>query len=159
MVHLTDERDAALAEVANLERQLKTAKRSLNDRDSRLEALTSETRGLQAELERHNIEDGERFQHVEAELESQTKLVAELQHVLATRPATESLNDDTLATKTAEIEALTVHFEKANQDLVTERDELAKQVDELREAGQVRSSTRFCRPIKLTLLLGNYCAV
>jgi CAP-Gly domain-containing linker protein 1 len=136
---LQRERDEALNRVSQLETQVKTAERSLYERDSKVEALQRAVQQSIADTDTHRNDSEGRIKDLQSKLDDNLILVQNLKEALEAKEGLENENDAVLKAKKAEVALLQARVEKAYVDMENERRELGAQVSELRQAGQVRS--------------------
>jgi CAP-Gly domain-containing linker protein 1 len=134
---LRSERDSVLDRVAAMELQIKTAERTLSERDSKLDSLQRAVQQSTAELESQKSESANRVKELQSKVDDHEALVQELKAALETKQGRESENDAVVRAKNAEIVLLQSRVDKASADFDNERKDLISQVTELREAGQV----------------------
>jgi CAP-Gly domain-containing linker protein 1 len=134
------ERDEARSRISLYQAELKTAEASLDDRESRLQSLDRDHQQTLAALENEKHESEIRFKVLQLKLDDSTVLVKSLKEAVKVKERAELENDSSLKAKNAHIASLESRMEKAYAELEEERKELGGQVDELRQAGQVRSS-------------------
>ncbi|KII92295.1 hypothetical protein PLICRDRAFT_172397 [Plicaturopsis crispa FD-325 SS-3] len=130
------ERDDALSRIADLEGRYKTAERSLNERDSRIDALDRAAQQAATEAEQRRAEADNRLKDLQSKLDDSTALINNLKEALDAKEGMENQNDAVLKAKNAEISLLQARVDKVSADFLDERRELGAQVEELREAGQ-----------------------
>jgi CAP-Gly domain-containing linker protein 1 len=134
---LRSERDSALDRIATMELQIKTAERTLSERDSKLDSLQRTVQQSTTDLESQKSESANRVKELQSKVDDHEALVQELKAALETKQGRESENDAVVKAKNAEIALLQSRVDKAYVDFDNERKDLLGQVTELREAGQV----------------------
>lgn len=135
---LEKDRDSALATVAEIEKEFRVMERKLSERDSKVESLERSNVQTAAELERAKAENEARLNDVQAKLDGSEALVRSLKEAIEAKEGAEHESDTLLKAKNVEISHLEVRLEKISTELDVERKELGSQIDELRQAGQVR---------------------
>lgn len=135
---LRTERDAALARISTLEISLKTNERSYKEQASKLEALERALVNATADMDKIRTDGESRIRDVQSRLDDKDILLQNLREAVEQKEGVESETDAILRAKNAEIGLLEARVSKAYMELEAERKELGSQVDELRQAGQVR---------------------
>ena len=135
---LEKDRDSALATVAETEKELRVVERKLNEKDSKVESLERANAQTAAELERAKAENDARLKDLQAKLDTNEALVRSLKEAIEAKEGAENESNTLLKAKNAEISLLEARLEKVSTELEVERKELGSQIDELRQAGQVR---------------------
>lgn len=136
---LEKDRDSALATVAETEKELRTVERKLSEKDSKVESLERSNTQTAAELERAKAEHDARLNDLQAKLDTNEVLVRSLKEAIEAKEGAEHESNTLLKAKNAEINLLEARLEKVSTELEGERKELGSQIDELRQAGQVRA--------------------
>lgn len=133
------ERDSALTNLAEIEKELRVIERKLSEKDSKVVSLERSNVQTAAELERAKAENEARLNDLQAKLDANEALVRSLKEAIEVKEGAEHESDTLLMAKNAEIGLLETRLEKVSAELETERKELGSQIDELRQAGQVRA--------------------
>jgi CAP-Gly domain-containing linker protein 1 len=136
------ERDHALDRVSVMESQIKTLQRSLNERDLKADGLQRTVNQALVDLESQRSEGANRLKELQSKLEDSEVLIQELKVAIEAKQGRESENNAVLKARNAEVALLQSRVDKAYTDFENERRELAAQVSELREAGQVWNVSR-----------------
>ena len=134
---LEKDRDAALATVAETEKELRVVERKLSERDSKVESLERSNLQTVVELERFKSESEARLNDTQAKLDTSEALVRSLKEAIEAKEGAEYESNTLLKAKNAEISLLEARLERVSTELDAERKELGLQIDELRQAGQV----------------------
>lgn len=134
---LQAEHEESTTRISELESQIKTSERSLYERNSKVESLERSIQQALADLDRQRIESDSRLKDLQAKLEDGDVMVKNLKEAIEAKEGLENRNDSLLKAKNAEITLLESRIQKASADWEQDRKELAGQVDELRQAGQV----------------------
>ena len=137
---LEKDRDSALATVTEAEKELRVMERRLSEKDSKVESLERSSAQTAAELERAKVENEARLKDLQAKLDTNEALVRSLKEAIEAKEGAENESNTLLKAKNAEISLLDARLEKVSTELEVERKELGTQIDELRQAGQVRAS-------------------
>lgn len=135
---LEKDHDSAITTLAETEKEMRVMERKLSEKDSKVESLERSNAQTAAELERGKAENEARLSDVQAKLDSSEALVRSLKEAIEAKEGAEHENNTLLKAKNAEISLLEVRLEKVSTELDVERKELGSQIDELRQAGQVR---------------------
>jgi CAP-Gly domain-containing linker protein 1 len=135
---LQAEREETMTRISELETQVKTTERSHNERNSKVESLERSVQQAVADLDRQRNESESRLKDLQAKLEDGDAMVKNLKSAIEAKEGLENQNDSLLKAKNAEIALLESRLQKASADWEQDRRELGGQVDELRQAGQVR---------------------
>ncbi|KAH7927113.1 hypothetical protein BV22DRAFT_1061490 [Leucogyrophana mollusca] len=130
------ERDAALARVTNLEKELRTLERTVSERESKIESLERSTQQALADMDRSRVENEARLNDIQAKFETSDALVRSLKEAISVKEGAEHETDALLKAKNDEIGLLQGRLEKVSGELQQERKDLGAQIDELRQAGQ-----------------------
>ncbi|KAI0054971.1 hypothetical protein BV25DRAFT_1816286 [Artomyces pyxidatus] len=133
---LREDRDRALARVADLESSVKTAERSLHERELKIEAMERAVANSAADVEKVRSEGEARVRDMQSRLDDTEALLKNLKEVIAQKEGVVNENTSVLNAKDAEIGLLEARVKKAYAELEDERRELGGQVDALRQAGQ-----------------------
>jgi CAP-Gly domain-containing linker protein 1 len=142
------ERDQERSRISQLEAQIKTTERSLNERDSKVDSLQRVVQQMTADLDAKRNDSESRLRDLQSKLDDSVVLVQNLKEALEAKEGRENENNAILKAKNAEVALLQSRVEKAYVELENERRELGAQVGELREAGQV-----CCLPMVCAVLL------
>ena len=137
---LQAENEQSMTRISELETQVKTSERSLNERNSKVESLERNVQQALADLDRQRNETESRLKDQQAKLEDRDAMVKNLKEAIETKEGLENQNDSVLKAKNAEIALLESRIHKTSADWEQDKRELAGQVDELRQAGQVSQS-------------------
>ena len=137
---LEKDRDSALATVAETEKELRVIERKLSERDSKVESLERSNAQTAAELERAKAESETRLNDLQAKLDTNETLVKSLKEAIEAKEGAEHESSTLLKAKNAEISLLDARLDRVSNELEVERRELGSQIDELRQAGQVRAA-------------------
>jgi len=129
-----------MTRISELETHVKTSERSLNERNSKVESLERTVQQTLADLDRQRNESETRLKELLAKLEDSDAMVKNLKEAIEAKEGLENQNDSVLKAKNAEITLLESRIQKTSVDWEQDRKELAGQVDELRQAGQVSRS-------------------
>lgn len=132
------DRDSAVATLAETEKELRVMERKLSEKDSKVESLERSNAQTVAESERAKAENEARLNDVQTKLDSNEALVRSLKEAIEAKEGAEHESNTLLKAKNAEINLLEARLEKVSAELDGERKELGLQIDELRQAGQVR---------------------
>ncbi|THG99933.1 hypothetical protein EW026_g2495 [Hermanssonia centrifuga] len=133
---LTREQDTAAARITDLEFSLRTAERTVGERDSTIESLERSVQQSVLDVEKVRSEGEARARDIQSKLDDKEALVIQLKEIVEAKEGLESENDAVLSVKNTEISLLESRVQKAYIELEEERRELGAQVDELRKAGQ-----------------------
>jgi len=152
---LERELEASTKKLSELEDKLHGNERTLIERQSKIDSLDRAVVDAQEETKRAKSEGESRVKDVQAKLDESEVLVTSLKKVIDDKSEAADENDAQLQAKNAEIDVLQGKVARLSADLESERKELTGQVDDLRQAGQVRILKRYCSLI-LTLDTGNY---
>jgi CAP-Gly domain-containing linker protein 1 len=129
--------EESMTRISELETHIKTSERSLNERNSKVEFLERIIQQTLADLDRQRNESETRLKELQAKLEDSDAMVKNLKEAIEAKEGLENQNDSVLKAKNAEIILLESRIQKTSADWEQDRKELAGQVDELRQAGQV----------------------
>jgi CAP-Gly domain-containing linker protein 1 len=129
--------EESMTRISELETHVKTSERSLNERSSKVESLERTIQQTLADLDRQRNESETRLKDLQAKLEDSDAMVKNLKEAIEAKEGLENQNDSVLKAKNAEITLLESRIHKTSADWEQDRKELAGQVDELRQAGQV----------------------
>lgn len=135
---MREDRDQALARVAELEVSVKSVERNLHDRDLKIEVLERTLSNASADTDKARAEGETRARDLQSLLDDKDALLSSLKESLALKEGAETETHALIIAKDAEINLLEVRVKKAYGELEDERRELGSQVDALRHAGQVR---------------------
>ncbi|KAH7913880.1 hypothetical protein BJ138DRAFT_1144944 [Hygrophoropsis aurantiaca] len=130
------ERDVALTNITNLEKDLRTMERSVNERDSKIESLERSAQQNLVDMDRCKAENEARLNDIQARLETSDALIKSLKEAISVKEGAEHETDALLKAKNDEIVLLQKRLEKVSAELEQDRKELGAQIDELRQAGQ-----------------------
>jgi chromosome segregation ATPase len=135
---MREDRDQALARVAELEVSVKSVERNLHDRDLKIEVLERTLSNASADTDKARAEGETRVRDLQSLLDDKDTLLSSLKESLALKEGAETETHGLIIAKDAEIYLLEARVKKAYGELEDERRELGSQVDALRHAGQVR---------------------
>lgn len=138
MDELRKERDEVSTRVSGLETQIKASERSLDERNTKVESLERLVQQHAADLERQKADSEGRVKDLQAKVEDSEEMVRNLKEAIEAKEGLENQNDSVLKAKNAEIALIESRMQKTSADWEQERKHLLSQVDELRQAGQVR---------------------
>lgn len=138
---LQQERDEALTQISQLKNDLEVTENSLHTRDLELESLANSQRQSLDDSETFRKDNDSRFEALESRQKASDALIKTLEENLAEKVAQELQNESLLMVKNTEIAALEDQVEHVRAELESERRELGAQIDELRQAGQVNTTT------------------
>ena len=151
---LERELETSTKKLSELEDKLHGHERTLIERQSKMDSLDRAVADAQEETKRAKSEGDSRVKDVQARLDDSEALVTSLKQVIDDKSEAADKNDAQLQAKNAEIEVLQGKVTRLSADLESERKELTSQVDDLRQAGQVRKK-KLMSPV-LTLDTGNH---
>ena len=151
---LERELETSTKKLSELEDKLHGHERTLIERQSKMDSLDRAVADAQEETKRAKSEGDSRVKDVQAKLDDSEALVTSLKQVIDDKSEAADKNDAQLQAKNAEIEVLQGKVTRLSADLESERKELTSQVDDLRQAGQVRKK-KLMSPV-LTLDTGNH---
>jgi CAP-Gly domain-containing linker protein 1 len=134
---MREDRDQALARVAELETSVKSVERNLHDRDLKIEVLERSLSNTSADTDKARSEGETRARDLQSLLDDKEALLSSLKESLALKEGAETETHALIIAKDAEINLLDARVKKAYFELEDERRELGSQVDALRHAGQV----------------------
>jgi CAP-Gly domain-containing linker protein 1 len=134
---MREDRDQALARVAELEASVKSVERNLHDRDLKIEVLERSLSNASADTDKARAEGEARVRDLQSLLDDKEALSPSLKESLALKEGAESETHALIIAKDAEINLLEARVKKGYGELEDERRELGGQVDALRHAGQV----------------------
>ena len=134
---MREDRDQALARVAELEASVKSVERNLHDRDLKIEVLERSLSNASTDTDKARAEGETRVRDLQSLLDDKEALLSSLKESLALKEGAESETHTLIIAKDAEINLLEARVKKAYVELEEERRELGGQVDALRHAGQV----------------------
>lgn len=143
---LQHEHEGVTSQLSLLREQHGAAGRTLEERDTTIDTLTSSTVALKAEvtaLQSVIEENDTKLRELASAVAEKTALADSLNEVAEARATLDEQADATLKAKDMEIGLLESRVQKALAELEEERRELGGQVDQLRRAGQVRLSQCF----------------
>lgn len=152
---LERELDTVTKKLPELEDKLRGNERTLSERQTKIDSLDRAVSDAQEETKRAKADGESRVKDVQAKLDESEALVTSLKKVIDDKSEAADENNAQLQAKNAEIEVLQGKVARLSSDLESERRELTSQVDDLRQAGQVRTLRRYCSLI-LTLDSGNH---
>lgn len=152
---LERELETATKKLSELEDKLHGNERTLIERQSKIDSLDRAVADAQEETKRAKSEGESRVKDAQAKLDESEALVISLKTVIDDKSEAADENNAQLQAKNAEIEVMQAKVARLSADLESERKELTSQVDDLRQAGQVRILTGYCS-LMLTLNTGNY---
>jgi CAP-Gly domain-containing linker protein 1 len=152
---LERELETSTKKLSELEDKLRGNERTLIERQTRIDSLDRAVADAQEETKRAKAEGESRVKDVQAKLDESEVLVTSLKKVIDDKSEAADENSAQLQAKSAEIEVLQGKVARLSADLESERKELTSQVDDLRQAGQVRIPKRYCS-LMLTLDPGNH---
>lgn len=152
---IEDEKQQTASRMLLLEAELKTAQRSLNERDTKIQSLERAVQQGVAELEKQKHESECCLKNLQSNLDDNATLMQSLRDAIEVKEGVVHENDAVLKAKNAEVALLESRVERAYGELADERKELGSQVDELRQAGQVWASCNFMCGLLLTSSSGN----
>jgi chromosome segregation ATPase len=135
---MREDRDQALARVAELEVSVKSVERNLHDRDLKIEVLERSISNVSSDTDKARAEGETRVRDLQSLLDDRDALLSSLKESLALKEGAETETHALIIAKDAEINLLEARVKKAYGELEDERRELGTQVDALRHAGQVR---------------------
>jgi CAP-Gly domain-containing linker protein 1 len=122
--------------VSSLEAQLQTACEALDDRGLEVSSLRSTVTGLEQQKE----EDARHLKELTAKAAESVASATYLKEIIEQKETKETEHESLLVYKDSEITRLEVQVEKLSSQFEEERQDLTRQVDELRQAGQVCAS-------------------
>jgi CAP-Gly domain-containing linker protein 1 len=134
---MREDRDQALARVAELEASVKSVERNLHDRDLKIEVLERSLSNASTDTDKARAEGETRLRDLQSLLDDKEALLSSLKESLALKEGAESETHGLIIAKDAEINLLEARVKKAYTELEEERRDLGGQVDALRHAGQV----------------------
>jgi chromosome segregation ATPase len=134
---MREDRDQALARVAELETSVKSVERNLHDRDLKIEVLERSLSNGSADIDKARAEGETRVRDLQSLLDDKETLLSSLKESLALKEGAETETHAHITAKDAEINLLEARVKKAYGELEDERRELGTQIDALRHAGQV----------------------
>jgi CAP-Gly domain-containing linker protein 1 len=156
--NMREDRDQAVARVAELEVSVKSVERSLHDRDLKIEVLERSLSNASADTDKARAEGEARVRDLQSLLDDKDALQSSLKESLALKEGVETETHAIIIAKDAEINLLETRVKKAYAELEDERRELGYQVDALRHAGQVRLCTGIFNRM-LMFVIGDDCFV
>ena len=139
--NMREDRDQAVARVAELEVSVKSVERNLHNRDLKIEVLERSLSNASADTDKARAEGEARVRDLQSLLDDKDALQSSLKESLALKEGVETETHAIIIAKDAEINLLETRVKKAYVELEDERRELGCQVDALRHAGQVRLCT------------------
>lgn len=142
---LRKEREQASGRITELENQTKLTERSLDERNSKVESLERQVQQYSADLDRQKTDGEVRAKDLQAKVDDGEEMLKNLKGAMEVKEGLENQNDSVLKAKNAEIALLESRMQKTSTDWDQERKQLMAQVDELRQAGQVRLA--ICYPL------------
>jgi CAP-Gly domain-containing linker protein 1 len=152
--NMREDRDQALARVAELEASVKSVERNLHDRDVKIEVLERSLSNASADTDKARAEGDVRVRDLQSVLDDKDALLSSLKESLALKEGAETETHTLITAKDAEINLLEARVKKAYAEIEEERRELWGQVDALRHAGQV-SIRGTALGLMLMILKGN----
>lgn len=160
--NMREDRDQAVARVAELEASVKSVERNLHDRDLKIEVLERSLSNASADTDKARAEGEARVRDLQSLLDDKDALQSRLKESLALKEGVETETHAIIIAKDAEINLLETRVKKAYTELEDERRELGCQVDALRHAGQEtialyeeRLSTAEARRYEMEDLIGS----
>ena len=154
--NMREDRDQALARVAELEASVKSVERNLHDRELKIEVLERSLSNVSADTDKARAEGDARVRDLQSLLDDKDALLSSLKESLALKEGAETETHTIIIAKDAEINLLDTRVKKAYAELEDERRELGNQVDALRHAGQVRLRTGiFNRTLIFKFVIGD----
>jgi CAP-Gly domain-containing linker protein 1 len=135
--NMREDRNQAVARVAELEGSVKSVERNLHDRDLKIEVLERSLSNASADTDKARAEGEARVRDLQSLLDDKDALQSSLKESLALKEGVETETHAIIIAKDAEINLLETRVKKAYGELEDERRELGCQVDALRHAGQV----------------------
>ena len=141
---LERELETSTKKLSELEDKLHGNERTLIERQSKMDSLDRAVADAQEETKRAKSEGESRVKDVQAKLDESEVLVTSLKKVIDDKSEVADRNNAQLQAKDAEIEVLQGKVARLSADLESDRKELTSQVDDLRQAGQVRILKRYC---------------
>lgn len=130
---------AALTRVSELETQVRFHERAVKERESRIDALERSVKGKEEEVDKARTEGDARVRELTGKLEDSESLVGSLKAAVEeVRAGKKEETEAIIGAKDKEIELLSAKVLRAVTELEDERRELGSQIDELRQAGQVK---------------------
>ncbi|KAI0051630.1 hypothetical protein FA95DRAFT_243872 [Auriscalpium vulgare] len=133
---LREDKDRALARVAELEASMRAAERTLHEREAKIEAMERTVGNAAADTDKVRGEGEARVRDLQSRLDDKEELLKNLKEAIALKEGVVSENTAVLNAKDAEISVLEARVKKSYKELEDERRELGGQVDALRQAGQ-----------------------
>jgi chromosome segregation ATPase len=130
-------REQSMMRISELETQVKASERSLNERNLKIESLERSVQQALADLDRQRNESDSRLKDLQAKLEDGEAMVKNLKEAIEAKEGLENQSNSLVKAKNTEISLLESRILKTSADWEQDRRELAAQVDELRQAGQV----------------------
>lgn len=141
---LERELETSTKKLSELEDKLHGNERTLIERQSKMDSLDRAVADAHEETRRAKSEGESRVKDVQAKLDESEALVTSLKKVIDDKSEVADRNNAQLQAKDAEIEVLQGKVTRLSADLESDRKELTSQVDDLRQAGQVRILKRYC---------------
>ena len=138
---LTKERDEFSIRVSTLEAAAKTQERTLAERESKIESLERAVKESTLDLTQLKTDSENRQKELQSKLQDNEAMLKSLKEVITAKEGQESESGAVLAAKDKEIALLESRVEKTSKEWEEERTDLQRQVQELRLAGQVGSSS------------------
>lgn len=138
---LQNDHEGVLAQMALLRDQHSASGRTIQDRETTIDALTSSTVELKSQvaaLQSSGREDENKIRELVATVTEKTELVHTLKEAVDVKASVEGEAAAAIKAKDVEIGLLEARVQRAMVELEEERRELGGQVNELRIAGQVR---------------------
>lgn len=142
---LRKEHEQASGRITELENQTKLTERSLDERNSKVESLERQIQQYSADLDRQKTDGEIRTKDLQTKVDDGEEMLKNLKGAIEAKEGLENQNDSVLKAKNAEITLLESRMQKMSTDWDQERKQLMAQVDELRQAGQVRLA--MCYPL------------
>jgi len=143
---LSLEKERSAARIIELEAQLKTTERALDERTAKIESLEHALSNSTIDLNKSRNDGESRIQGLQSRLVDQETLVWNLKEAIELKENAENESNSELRAKDAEIASLGARVQKAYSELEGERRDLGAQVDELRQAGQVNTLCSLLSP-------------
>ena len=141
---LEGELEASTKKLSELEEKLRGNERTLSERQTKIDSLDRAVADTQEEVKRAKAEGELRLRDAQAKHDESEALVTSLKKVIDDKSEAADENNAQLQAKNAEIEVLQGKVARLSADVENERKELTSQVDDLRQAGQVRILIYYC---------------
>ncbi|EJD02624.1 uncharacterized protein FOMMEDRAFT_107555 [Fomitiporia mediterranea MF3/22] len=133
---ITSEREQALDRIKDLESQLKSSERTMDERNSKIESLERSVQTSTTALQAQRAEDESRLNDLQSKLDESQSLITSLKDAIEAKSNEAGQNEGIIQAKDAEINLLEGRVKKASSELDDVRKDLTAQIDELRHAGQ-----------------------